>query len=67
MGIAAIISIITTVVSDAPTLLSIVEKVIPIIKDDRAPTSEEWSDIVTSITSAHDKLQAADSSVKSAS
>ena len=52
-----IATLIETIISDAPTLINVVEKLIPIFKQDRAPTDAEWSEINDLVDATHKKLQ----------
>lgn len=57
MDLAAISSILETVISDVPTLISVVEKLVTIFKENRVPTSDEWTSINAIVDAAHEKLQ----------
>lgn len=57
MSLTAIASILETVIQDAPTLITLVEKLISIFKENRTPTSDEWSQINALVDAAHKKLQ----------
>ncbi|ARW49523.1 hypothetical protein [Acetobacter pasteurianus] len=57
MDLAAIASILETVISDVPTLISVVEKLVAIFKENRVPTSDEWASINATVDAAHEKLQ----------
>lgn len=57
MNLTEIASILTTVISDAPTLITLVEKLISIFKENRTPTSDEWAQINALVDAAHAKLQ----------
>lgn len=57
MDLAAIASILGTVISDVPTLISVVEKLVTIFKENRVPTSDEWASINAIVDAAHEKLQ----------
>lgn len=52
-----IISVITAVVADLPTLISILEKLIAIFKENRVPTADEWKTIDALVDASHAKLQ----------
>lgn len=58
MPITEIASILETVISDIPTLVQIVEKLITIFKENRAPTDEEWQEMNALCDAASAKLQA---------
>lgn len=57
MSLVMIASLIETIISDAPTVINIVEKLIPIFKQDRAPTDAEWLEINNLVDATHKKLQ----------
>ena len=57
MNLATIASILETVIADAPTLISVVEKLITIFKENREPTTDEWAAINAIVDAAHTKLQ----------
>lgn len=57
MNLLQIASILETVISDAPTLITLVEKLISIFKENRTPTSDEWKQINDLVDAAHAKLQ----------
>lgn len=57
MSLAMIATLIETIISDAPTLINVVEKLIPIFKENRAPTDAEWSEINNLVDATHKKLQ----------
>lgn len=57
MNFVALAGILETVISDVPTLLSVVEKLVTIFKDNRAPTDDEWTQINALVDASHAKLQ----------
>lgn len=54
-----IANILETVLSDVPMLVEVVESIIPIFKEDRVPTADEWTALQTLLDSNHTELQAA--------
>ncbi|GBR14105.1 hypothetical protein [Gluconobacter frateurii] len=52
-----VISVISAVVADLPTLITILEKLIAIFKEDRVPTADEWKSIDALVDASHAKLQ----------
>lgn len=57
MNLATLASILETVIADAPTLITIVENLITIFKENRTPTQAEWDEINSIVDASHDKLQ----------
>lgn len=54
-----IANILETVLSDVPMLVEVIEAIIPIFKEDRVPTADEWTALQTLLDSNHTELQAA--------
>lgn len=54
-----IANILETVLSDVPMLVEVVESIIPIFKEDRVPTADEWTALQNLLDSNHTELQAA--------
>lgn len=57
-NLATVLPILEAVVSDIPTLIQIVEKLVAIFKENREPTSAEWASIDALVDASHKKLQA---------
>lgn len=57
MPIATIVSILEAVVSDLPTLVQVVEKLIAVYKSKDAPTSEDWQELNALADKSHKDLQ----------
>ena len=57
MPIAQIIAILEAVVSDLPTLVEVVTKLIEVYKSKEAPTDEDWAEINALCDKAHTTLQ----------
>ncbi|KAB8122204.1 hypothetical protein D3W54_15965 (plasmid) [Komagataeibacter medellinensis] len=57
MDLAAIAALVETVISDVPTLIQIVEQLITIFKENRAPTASEWASMNALVDKAHANLQ----------
>lgn len=58
MELTAIAGILETVISDVPTLITVVEKIVTIFKEGRVPTDAEWASLNAAADAAHAKLQA---------
>lgn len=52
-----IANILETVLSDVPMLIQVVESIIPIFKEDRVPTADEWTALQTLLDTNHTELQ----------
>lgn len=57
MNISKILPILEAVISDIPTLIQIIEKLVAIYKENREPTSDEWKSIDALVDASHAKLQ----------
>ena len=57
MPVALIANILEAVISDVPTLITVVEKLIAIFKENREPSDSEWAEINALCDAAHKKVQ----------
>lgn len=55
--IQLIAQILEAVMSDVPLLVEVVEAIIPIFKENREPTSAEWTALQTLLDQTHSDLQ----------
>lgn len=49
--------ILQAVLNDVPMLIEVVESIIPIFKENRVPTTEEWTALESLIGETHSTLQ----------
>ena len=57
--IQLVANILESVLSDVPLLIEVIETIIPIFKENRVPTQEEWTTLQTLLDEKHTALQTA--------
>lgn len=57
--IQLVATILESVLNDVPLLIQVIETIIPIFKENRVPTQDEWTTLQTLLDEKHSALQTA--------
>lgn len=58
--LSTVLPILEAVINDVPTLITIIENLVTIYKENREPTAAEWTSIDALVDASHAKLQASE-------